>query len=108
MVHTLTLICRSVEVKPGQEVKFNPGTSLRITNAALGEELENETARSTIKLTYDHLNTGDDDEDDEDENDNDEDDEKVGMVQKKTILCSLTPGKVKILSILGINCLTMA
>ena len=53
---------------------------------ALGDELADESGRTSIKLTYQPPGGGDDDEDYEDD-----DTESPDPVT--TVLCSLTPGK---------------
>ncbi|KAI0093176.1 hypothetical protein BDY19DRAFT_989841, partial [Irpex rosettiformis] len=63
---------------------------LKIVNAALGEEIADETSRSSLRLVY--SGPGADDSDDEDE-DEDEDSDRLAPVA--TVLCSLTPGKIE-------------
>lgn len=62
-----------------------PQSDLRITNAALGEELADSTGRTTVKFTYNTPIAID--EDDSDEENTPE--------LSTTVLCSLTPGKVR-------------
>ena len=62
-----------------------------MTTASLGEDIKDETSRSTIKLTY--LKPQNDDSDDSDEEEKKEDEEQPIAT---TVLCSLTPGKVRI------------
>lgn len=76
----------SLELKPGKPESVIPPADLRITNAALGEELADEKSRTSVKLTYQHPG-GDDEEDEE------EDDEEAHTVT--TVLCSLTPNKIE-------------
>ena len=82
-------LIRSLELKPGQTESFVPPGDLRITNVALGDELADEKARTSVKLTYQAPGAPDEDEDEEDE-----DDEEEGGEPVTTVLCSLTPGKV--------------
>jgi FK506-binding nuclear protein len=59
-----------------------PQSDLRITNAALGDELKDKSGRTTVKLTYPTAVTLDSDDDD-------------GDSLSSTFLCSLTAGKVR-------------
>lgn len=73
---------------PGQSTEFTPPADTRITNIALGEKLEDENSRTTVRLIYvpaeaQGLTPAEEAEID--------DIEKI----KATILCSLTPGKVR-------------
>lgn len=80
---------------PGEPDEFTPPCDLRITNVALGDELEDETGRTTLKLTYRHPSSRDDSDDEgeeKDEKDEDEEDDEDEPIT--TVLCSLTPGKV--------------
>ena len=81
---------RSLELKPGQQESFIPPGDLRITNVALTDELADQKARTSIKLTYQGPILPHEHEDDE-EHDEEEDEERETLT---TILCSLTPGKV--------------
>lgn len=83
-------LIRSLELKPGQTESFVPPGDLRITNVALGDELADEKARTSVKLTY-QAPGGPDEEDDDEE---DDEDEEEGGEPVTTVLCSLTPGKV--------------
>ncbi|GJE87440.1 FKBP-like protein [Phanerochaete sordida] len=81
----------SLELKPGQQEALMLPSDLRITNVALGDELEDESARTSVKLTYRGPSGGDDsDEESQDEEEEDDDVESV-----TTVLCSLTPGKIE-------------
>ena len=74
-------------VAPGaKESVITPnGLEIRITNVALGESLEDEHGRTTVKFTYDPAPKPEDRESDAGSD--------VG--EKATaVLCSLTPGKV--------------
>lgn len=70
---------------------------LRITNVALGADIAEENGRTSVKLTYKGVQFGEsDDEEDDDEEDEEEEKEKgYEEVTRTTILCSLTPGKVR-------------
>lgn len=57
---------------------------LKLSNAALGADLEDETGRSSVRLIYLGPKPSDESEDGEDG-----DEEPIG-----TVLCSLTPGRV--------------
>ena len=80
-------------MNPGEDgiESFIPQSDLRITNVALGAELQDESARSTIKIHYKSLAASDDEDEDEDE---DKEDKEDGPELVETVLASLTPGKV--------------
>jgi hypothetical protein len=78
---------------PGQAEVIVPQGDLQIKNAALPDELRHETARTSVKLTYQSLA---DDEEDEDDEDEDEDSPPNLGSAVTTVLCSLTPGKVRV------------
>lgn len=61
---------------------------LKISNAALDAELADENSRSSVRLIYLGPKASDESEDD---NEDDEEEEPIG-----TILCSLTPGRVRL------------
>jgi FK506-binding nuclear protein len=75
----------SCVLKPGQKEVVQPAGDLRITNVALGDKLEDETSRTSVKFTFSKPIRMDEDEEDEDEDEN---------ALTSTILCSLTPAKV--------------
>lgn len=78
-------------VEAGKPVEFAPPADLRITNVALGAELDDEKSRTTLKLVYFGPAASDEsDEEDEDE----EQEETEGAEPIATVLCSLIPGKV--------------
>lgn len=79
---------------PGEVEVVVPQGDLQIKNAALPDELQDNSARTSVKLTYQSLASLDDDEDDEDD---DDDDEPPKGPSVTTVLCSLTPGKVRVL-----------
>ncbi|KAL7281353.1 hypothetical protein ACG7TL_004662 [Trametes sanguinea] len=80
---------------PGEPSVISPAGDIRITNIALGDQLADESGRTTVKLHY--RRPGADDEDSEEEDDEDEDEEKENDNTEllTTVLCSLTPGKVE-------------
>ena len=83
---TLTFGCRSIVVEPGTPVSFIPMGDIRITGAALDAKLSSETARSSVKLTYTPVSGVSEDEDDEEDE----------VEAESIVLCSLTPGKVRL------------
>ena len=87
-------IYRSLELQPGKPQTFVVPNDLRITNVALGAELQEENGRTSVKLTYTQPKPSDSDEEDEDEEDEDKEDEDTEDEPISTVLCSLTPGKV--------------
>lgn len=62
---------------------------MRITNIALGDVLADQKGRTTVKLIYLPPSAPENDEDD-----GEEDEEGTGE-PVATVLCSLTPGKVR-------------
>ena len=58
-----------------------------ITNIALGEKIADEKSRTTVKLSYIGPNAFEESEDEEDDDENDK--------LETSVLCSLTPGKVR-------------
>ncbi|TFK44817.1 hypothetical protein BDQ12DRAFT_673624 [Crucibulum laeve] len=74
----------SIILTPGKEEVVVPQADLRITNAALGDELADAIGRTTVKFTYDTLIRVED-----------EDEEIEAPPTTTTILCSLTGGKVE-------------
>ena len=84
-----------MEVTPGEPAVISPPADLRITNVALGDEVADESGRTTVKLVYRTPGQGgDSDDEDEDEDEEDEDEEKPEQLST-TVLCSLTCGKVR-------------
>ncbi|OBZ68036.1 hypothetical protein A0H81_11836 [Grifola frondosa] len=61
----------SIEIKPGQPEPFTPATDLRITNIALGDELADESGRTTVKLVYHTPGSGEDSDEEDEEHDHD-------------------------------------
>jgi FK506-binding nuclear protein len=79
----------SLALKPSDEpVSFFPQSDLRITNIALGDELADESGRTSVKLTY---QTPIKIEEDEIEDEDEESPEPLST----TVLGSLTPGKIE-------------
>ena len=82
---------RSIALKPSKEpLSFIPQSDLRITNIALGDELEDASGRTSVKLIYQTPIKLDDDDDD---------DEESAEPISTTVLGSLTPGKVRVRSL---------
>ena len=77
-------------VTPGDPSVISPPADLRITNVALGDEVADESGRTTIKLVYRTPGAGGDSEDEDEE---DEEEDKPEQLST-TVLCSLTCGKV--------------
>ena len=71
---------RSVKLVPGEPESIIPPADLRITNIALGDEIADDNARTSVRLVYQRpaANDESDDEDEEEkeEKDEDEDDEE--------------------------------
>jgi FK506-binding nuclear protein len=83
---------RSIALKPSKEpLSFIPQSDLRITNIALGDELEDASGRTSVKLIYQTPIKLDDDDDD---------DEESAEPISTTVLGSLTPGKVRVRSLI--------
>ncbi|KAH9859025.1 hypothetical protein C2E23DRAFT_30355 [Lenzites betulinus] len=82
----------SIAASPDAPTVITPPGDIRITNIALGEELADESGRTTVKLMYRLPGSSEKDSDDEDEEDEDEDEEEKVST---TVLCSLTPGKIE-------------
>ncbi len=81
--------CRSLVLSPGEAQSITPPTDVRITNIALGDVLADQKGRTTVKLIYLPPSAPESDEDD-----GEEDEEGAGE-PVATVLCSLTPGKVR-------------
>ncbi|KZT08372.1 uncharacterized protein LAESUDRAFT_712896 [Laetiporus sulphureus 93-53] len=79
----------SLAVKPGGPIEIRTPSDIRITNVALGDSLDDETGRTSVKLVYHTPSAHDEDEDE------DEDEEKKLDDVHMTVLCSLTPGKIE-------------
>ncbi|EIN11508.1 hypothetical protein PUNSTDRAFT_83132 [Punctularia strigosozonata HHB-11173 SS5] len=76
----------SIVLKPGQKEVVQPAGDLRITNVALGDQLDDENARTSVKFTFSKPVQVDEDEEEEEE-------EETSLTS--TILASLTPGKIE-------------
>ena len=87
---------RSLELTPGEPVSVVPPSDLRITNVALGDELADESGRTSVKLTYrgpkedeeeeyKPVENGDDVEEEQDNEDEDEDEEGGSKKRKKKV-----------------------
>lgn len=86
---------RSLAVIPGDPTVINPPSDVRITNIALGDELEDASGRTTLKLSYRPAGAGEDsDSEDEDEDEDEADKSEDAPTIETTVLGSLTPGKV--------------
>jgi FK506-binding nuclear protein len=72
-------------LKAGEKEVVIPQSDLRITNAALGDELKDKSGRTIVKLTYPTAVPLDSDDDDGDSPE----------ALSSTFLCSLTAGKVR-------------
>ncbi|CDO76024.1 hypothetical protein BN946_scf184665.g16 [Trametes cinnabarina] len=77
---------------PGEPSVISPAGDIRITNIALGDQLADESGRTTVKLHY--RRPGADDEESDEESD-EEEKENDNTELLTTVLCSLTPGKVE-------------
>ncbi|EKM81056.1 hypothetical protein AGABI1DRAFT_127097 [Agaricus bisporus var. burnettii JB137-S8] len=73
----------SLELAPGKEEVVVPQADIRVSNAALGEKLQDQDGRTVVKISY-SKHGGDSEAEDEDE-----DEESVASF----ILCALTAGK---------------
>ncbi|KAL0578761.1 peptidylprolyl isomerase fpr3 [Marasmius crinis-equi] len=89
---SVALALWSHAIVPGKPESFILSADLRITNASLGDVLQDENGRSTLKLTFEKLNTSDSDDEEEEEKEK-EDDESKGV--STSPVCSLTPGKIE-------------
>ena len=85
----LTSSCRSLALPPGKPVKLNVIQDIRITSAALGEVIADPHSRSAVKLQY--LDMAPTDYDDSELQEGEQ-----PAMEMSTILCALTPGKVRL------------
>lgn len=87
-------------VKPGATYKYEipPFANLKISNAALGVELEDKHSRTTLTIETEDRPPADSEDEDEDELDEDEDSPRLTNI----VLTSLTPGKVSKLLVAAI------
>jgi FK506-binding nuclear protein len=65
-------------VKPGEQFTFVAPADLKITNIALGEKLEDENGRTTVKLKHESITRKPEDE-----------------LKTTVVICSLIGGKVR-------------
>lgn len=92
----------SLVVAPGKKMTLEVFRDFKITNAALGAKLEDEKARSTLKVTYEPPPLSDMESDGEDDSPKKSLEKKVK--KSEVALCSLTPGTVSLLIIASIHC----
>jgi FK506-binding nuclear protein len=76
----------SIALAPGVTESIIPQSDLRITNVALGDQLVDESGRTSVKFTYNTPIKMDEDDDD---------DKDAPEPLSTTVLCSLTPGKIE-------------
>ena len=88
---TQDLVCRSLLVEPNgdEPTEFSPPADVKITNVALGDTLQDEKGRTSLKMIFPTETDQDSDEEDEEKDDDDD------IPLSTTVLCSLTPGKVR-------------
>jgi hypothetical protein len=79
---------RALVVSPGDPIEFTPPNDIRITNVALGDELTDASGRTSLKMTFPTVTQPDSDDEDGDD--------EPQIVE--TVLCSLTPGKVPMMT----------
>ncbi|KAM5530387.1 hypothetical protein V8D89_015948 [Ganoderma adspersum] len=84
----------SLTVSPGDPTVITPPADLRITNVALGDQIADESSRTTIKVTYRTPGAGAGNEDDEEDEEDDEETDKPEELST-AVLCSLTFGKIE-------------
>ncbi|KIJ67646.1 hypothetical protein HYDPIDRAFT_26065 [Hydnomerulius pinastri MD-312] len=77
----------SIVLTPGKPEVIVPQGDLQIKNAALPDELADQSGRTTVKLTYQNMVSMEDEDDDEEE--------EPEPSATTTVLCSLTPGKIE-------------
>lgn len=89
----------SMVIEPGKKITHEVFRDIVITNAALGAKLEDEKARSTLKIFYTPPPTSDDEEDEEEEKEpkktSPKKAEKETTTLKEVSLCSLIPNTVR-------------
>nr|VWO98353.1 Zn(2)-C6 fungal-type domain-containing protein [Ganoderma boninense] len=81
----------SLTVTPGEPTVITPPADLRITNVALGDQIADESSRTTVKVTYRTPGAAAGDEEDDEDDDESEKPEELSTA----VLCSLTFGKVE-------------
>ncbi|KAI0769387.1 hypothetical protein BD413DRAFT_613934 [Trametes elegans] len=83
----------SITATPGEPTVISPPSDIKITNIALGDELADESGRTTVKLIYRPPGADEEDSDEEDEEDEEKEADETQLAA--TVLCSLTPGKIE-------------
>ncbi|KAF7306153.1 Peptidylprolyl isomerase [Mycena chlorophos] len=78
----------SAVIEPKKKLELVPPANIRLTNVALGDSLQDSTARTTLKLTHDQPAPVEDD-------DEEADSEDLTMKKTTTVLCSLSGGKIE-------------
>ncbi|GJJ06236.1 hypothetical protein Clacol_000426 [Clathrus columnatus] len=92
----VSLAAWSLVVEPGKKITHDVFRDIKITNAALGATLEDEKARSTLKIFYTPPPTTDDEEEDEGEDTKKKSPQKQENENVKEVaLCSLIPGSIE-------------
>jgi len=81
----------SLVIAPGKAVSQDIIRDIQITNAALGATLEDEKARSTLKISYKPPPLSDSEDEEEDDGKNASNKTKTAEIA----LCSLTPGSIE-------------
>ncbi|PIL34255.1 hypothetical protein GSI_03966 [Ganoderma sinense ZZ0214-1] len=84
----------SLTVTPGDPTVITPPADLRITNVALGDQIADESSRTTIKVTYRTPGASAGDGEDDEVDEVDEESEKPEELST-AVLCSLTFGKIE-------------
>ncbi|KIY50143.1 FKBP-like protein [Fistulina hepatica ATCC 64428] len=79
----------SLSLTPGKPEEVEPESDIRVAHVSLGDELEDESKRTSVKITYASRRVFDEDEEGSDNED------ESGLAPKTTVLCSLTPGKIE-------------
>jgi len=91
----LSFFLRSSVVQPGNNQGIILPHDVVVTNIALGDEIADESSRTTVKLAYIGLPRQEDSEDEGEDEGDDEESKSGGEGEiETTVLCSLTPGKV--------------
>ncbi|KAJ8077333.1 peptidylprolyl isomerase fpr3 [Marasmius tenuissimus] len=89
---SVALALWSHAIVPGKSESLIPGQDIRITNASLGEVIQDESGRSTLKLTFEKVSTGDSDDEGEEKGEKGDDD--ISSLST-TFVCSLSAGKIE-------------
>ena len=88
------MLRRHLVLDGGKEQVILTPASVQITNVSFGEEIADEGSRTVVKMSFESLGSGDEELDEEKADDEDEDEEN-GLKIATTVLCALTPGKVR-------------